>query len=165
MLCSARGIGAEEMTDGDVHAAIWHSVWVAHVHDGICLAAPQLLWCFENSADRVELVRCPAPLTFVTSRPGVVHALVGYFTAELYKDVTVSTLPETWTEGMMSWFPAVFPLAEAFSVESGSTLCASIHRKVDYNRGFVYYEWALGRTEEALDSLHNAGGWASKIFL
>ncbi|MCJ1321606.1 methyltransferase protein [Xylographa vitiligo] len=54
-----------------------------------------------------------ARLSFRTRHRGVCHGLGGYFEAELYPGIELSTNPETMerkSEGMISWFPIFFPL-------------------------------------------------------
>ena len=49
-------------------------------------------------------------VTFDIKNSGILHGIAGYFEAVLYKDVLMSILPETHSEGMFSWFPIFFPL-------------------------------------------------------
>jgi len=57
----------------------------------------------------IRFSRC----TFKIPRRGVVHGLGGYFESVLYRDVEMSTRPDTIdakSKDMISWFPIFFPL-------------------------------------------------------
>lgn len=60
--------------------------------------------------------------------PSTVHGFAGYFEAELYKGVRISTLPSTHTPDMHSWFPIFFPLAQPLRLEPAATLALSMWR-------------------------------------
>ena len=44
------------------------------------------------------------------SIPATIHGFSGYFDCVLYKDITFSTVPETFSTGMFSWFPMFIPI-------------------------------------------------------
>lgn len=62
--------------------------------------------------------------TFKIPRRGVVHGIAGYFESVLYKNVELSTRPDTIdakSKDMMSWFPIFFPLkVRSFIIHFGS---------------------------------------------
>lgn len=49
-------------------------------------------------------------LTFHINQECVLHGFSGYFDTILYKDVKLSIVPETHSQGMFSWFPIFFPI-------------------------------------------------------
>lgn len=89
----------------------------------------------------------------------LMHGFAGYFEALLYKDIKLSTLPETHTAAMLSWFPLFIPLKNPIVVDGSRPLTAHFWRRGDASR--VWYEWAIaGETR-----IHNSRGWASSISL
>ena len=43
-----------------------------------------------------------------------IMGFAGYFHMTLYKDIYLSIVPDTFSRGMISWFPALIPLRELF---------------------------------------------------
>ncbi len=43
------------------------------------------------------------------NHPVIIHGFAGYFKANLYDDVELSTVPYDHTPGLFSWFPIYFP--------------------------------------------------------
>mmetsp|Transcript_3099 Transcript_3099/g.4782 ORF Transcript_3099/g.4782 Transcript_3099/m.4782 type:complete len:589 (+) Transcript_3099:15-1781(+) len=79
-------------------------------------------------------------LRFQVEQPVTLHGFVGYFESVLYKDLKLSTLPETHSEDMCSWFPMYFPIkkpvfAKRGEVELNIWRCNS--------SGKAWYEWEL----------------------
>ncbi|UMM25701.1 hypothetical protein L5515_005413 [Caenorhabditis briggsae] len=79
-------------------------------------------------------------IEFPIDRNTDIMGFAGYFDLHLYKNVILSTVPETHTPGMMSWFPALIPLREQLRADDGDTVALKINRKVD--QGGVWYEWS-----------------------
>ncbi|KHJ99241.1 Skb1 methyltransferase, partial [Oesophagostomum dentatum] len=50
----------------------------------------------------------------------------GYFYMDLYKGISLSIVPSTYSKGMISWFPALIPLRELFRVHNGDKVSYSI---------------------------------------
>lgn len=63
----------------------------------------------------------------------------GYFDTILFGDVTLSIVPETHSPGLISWFPALFPLRDMVRLKKDAELSVEIWRRVD--DGGVWYEW------------------------
>jgi type II protein arginine methyltransferase len=81
-------------------------------------------------------------LSFTCSNcPAIVHGFAGYFTADLYKRVTLSTVPESHTPDMHSWFPIFFPLQTPVRIEADQTLTFALWRIV---RGSKVWRSHLG---------------------
>lgn len=64
----------------------------------------------------------------VDSPAALMHGLVGYFEAVLYKEVTLCTIPQYHTPNMSSWFPIFFPLSEPIEVAGGTSIDLHIWR-------------------------------------
>lgn len=82
--------------------------------------------------------------TFTIPSQGTMHGIAGYFESTLYKDVSLSTRPDTIdsrSKGMLSWFPMWFPLTAPLYVTEGSEVDISIWRLTDNKR--VWYEWVV----------------------
>jgi protein arginine N-methyltransferase 5 len=85
---------------------------------------------------------------------GELHGFAGYFEADLYPGVSLSTLPSTHTPSMFSWFPIFFPLREPALLPAGAAVGAHVARVVGRHR--VWYEWAV--TAPTPGAVHNPGG-------
>lgn len=82
--------------------------------------------------------------TFKIPRRGIVHGLGGYFESVLYRDVELSTRPDTIdakSKDMISWFPIFFPLKNPIYVPDLSELDVSMWRLTDDKK--VWYEWIV----------------------
>lgn len=66
--------------------------------------------------------------------PSALHGFAGYFQAELYKGVRISTVPATHTPGMHSWFPIFFPLAQPLRLEAGAPVVLSMWRSASASK-------------------------------
>mmetsp|Transcript_39198 Transcript_39198/g.155489 ORF Transcript_39198/g.155489 Transcript_39198/m.155489 type:complete len:132 (-) Transcript_39198:1524-1919(-) len=95
-----------------------------------------------------------AKLTFSPSESSMLTGLAGYFEAVLYDDVMISIRPESFSEGMFSWFPLYFPLRTPLLVRSGSEIEVHIWRKCSPTQ--VWYEWCI--TEPSITAIHNPNG-------
>jgi len=60
----------------------------------------------------------------------IIHGFGGFFDATLFKDVHISINPETFSEGMISWFPLFFPLRTPVYVPRNSVIEAHFWRNV-----------------------------------
>lgn len=113
--------------------------------------------------------------TFHVDLKAAVHGFAGYFEAVLYKDITLSIKPGSETDGMVSWFPIWFPLAQPLNLVDACDLDVSFWRATDGRR--VWYEWvaeshltvsrsaATKRIRLASTPLHNSGGVYSSMTL
>ena len=118
--------------------------------------------------------------TLRNSHSYTLHGLLGTFHCLLYKTskekpINISIAPNSFSNGMYSWFPLYFPLREPIIVPEGCSIRCNIWRKTDAKNpsqigGSVWYEWHV----EILDgnssvincsNLHNPGGRSSKILL
>lgn len=149
--------------------------YVVRLHRAHALAPPQAAFTFEhpnpaadaaladaadnglaNAAPAVDNSRAVA-LTFARAPEdgaGELHGFAGYFEAELYGGVTLSTHPDTHTPGMFSWFPIFFPLREPLLLAPGAPVGVAMWRVCGRHR--VWYEWAVTAPEAG--PVHNPGG-------
>ena len=96
--------------------------------------------------------------TFLRPREqGVIslHGFAGYFRAQLYRDVTLSTHPADHTPGMYSWFPIFFPVVRPLRLGVGADVEVAMWRCCEASR--VWYEWTVASEAEAV-GIHNAQG-------
>jgi len=101
-----------------------------------------------NSNDRY------AEIGFTAEVEALVHGFAGYFHCELYDGLSVSISPQTYSEGMFSWFPIYFPLRVPVLVRQGQSLKSHWWRCHDDRK--VWYEWAV--SEPSPLPVHNPGG-------
>jgi len=93
-------------------------------------------------------------ISFTAELDALVHGFAGYFQCELYEGLNVSINPDTYSEGMFSWFPIYFPLRVPVFVRSGASLKSHWWRCHNDNK--VWYEWAI--SEPVKSSVNNPGG-------
>jgi len=100
------------------------------------------------SNDRFEEIE------FTSEVEALVHGFAGYFHCELYDGLVVSISPQTYSEGMFSWFPIYFPLRVPVHIREGQRLKSHWWRC--HNDRKVWYEWAV--SEPSPLPLHNPSG-------
>lgn len=102
-------------------------------------------------------------LEFPTTHPKgtVCHGFAGYFDAQLYKGVHLSTVPGTATLNMFSWFPIYFPIRQPFYVHPGAKIALSMWRRCGPHR--VWYEWAV--LGPMAGPIHNPNGRSNYVGL
>jgi len=83
-----------------------------------------------------------------------IHGFGGYFDATLFRDVHISINPQTFSEGMISWFPLFFPLRTPVYVPRDSVVEAHFWRNVTSTK--VWYEWSL--VSPTNTPIHNPNG-------
>ncbi|KAI8473882.1 MAG: PRMT5 arginine-N-methyltransferase-domain-containing protein [Monoraphidium minutum] len=132
--------------------------YVVKLHRFYMLSPPQPVFTFEhpNTDTRIDNNRAIS-LTFPRAPEdgaGELHGFAGYFEAELYPGVLLSTHPPTHTPHMFSWFPIFFPLREPMLLPAGAAVEAHMWRVVGPHK--VWYEWAV--TRPAAGAVHNAAG-------
>ena len=93
-------------------------------------------------------------LEFNTDMDTVLHGFAGYFDARLYRDVYISTHPDTHSKDMFSWFPMFFPVKHPLLVRKGEKIVVDFWRVVDDTK--VWYEWGL--SSPVPQPIHNSRG-------
>lgn len=100
-------------------------------------------------------------LTFKARHGGLFHGFVGYFEAKLYKDVTISINPATFSDGMFSWFPIYIPIRTPQLVSEGDAIRVAFWRHCNPTQ--VWYEWAMDAPHPT--PIHNVNGVSAPIKL
>uniref|UniRef100_A0A0K0D940 Protein arginine N-methyltransferase n=1 Tax=Angiostrongylus cantonensis TaxID=6313 RepID=A0A0K0D940_ANGCA len=119
-------------------------IYVAYLRQYCALAEPKPLFTFNHPNFTMESNARSSWVSFEIDRPADLMGFAGYFHMTLYKGIALSIVPSTYSEGMISWFPAVVPLRELYRVQNGDKITLNIERKVD-NTG-VWYEWFIHHT-------------------
>ncbi|KAK9834250.1 hypothetical protein WJX81_000077 [Elliptochloris bilobata] len=135
--------------------------YVVKLHRFTTLAPTQPVFTFEHPNPAAGTAAGPdntreTPLRF--ERPGapaaVCHGFAGYFDAQLYGDVRLSTHPPSHTPAMFSWFPIFFPLRRPLHLPAGAPVQAHIWRCCSNHK--VWYEWAV--VSPTPTPIHNPNG-------
>ncbi|XP_014261585.1 protein arginine N-methyltransferase 5 [Cimex lectularius] len=100
-------------------------------------------------------------LKFHVEQDSVLNGFSGYFDTVLYKDVTLSIVPHSYSTGMFSWFPIFFPLKEPVKLKKGDELEVHFWRLCD--KKSVWYEWSI--TKPVIVPVHNPNGRSYNIGL
>lgn len=95
-----------------------------------------------------------AEIDFTAEVDSLVHGFAGYFHCDLYAGLSVSINPDSYSEGMFSWFPIYFPLRMPVSLKAGDQLKSHWWRC--HNDKKVWYEWAISAPTP--QPVHNPGG-------
>ncbi|KAF0981788.1 hypothetical protein FDP41_012445 [Naegleria fowleri] len=159
-------------------ASAFETGYVCLVHRGVVLDRPQRCFTFihpnpqvtealkeslcdeTNDTLQVPLVNNDryVSLRFKSQQNAVVHGLIGYFECQLYKDVWMSILPDTFSSGMFSWFPIFFPIETPVIVKKGEDIGVQMWRNCDHNvTRKVWYEWCV-TTNSTCSKIHNSHG-------
>ena len=89
----------------------------------------------------------------------VVHGFAGYFETVLYKDFKLSINPETFSQGMFSWFPIFFPLQNPIEVPVNTRVTVQFWRVVTETA--VWYEWSV--VHPVVTGISNSNGRSEKM--
>lgn len=131
------------------------------------IAAPQVCFTFEHpeaqewldvkeSEGSDDLERYTT-LEFQARADSVLHGFAGYFTAYLCgENCKISILPDTFSEGMFSWFPLFLPIRHPIPVKQGETISASFWRRRSPTK--VWYEWSVQTEHGTCTPIHNPNG-------
>jgi len=123
---------------------------------------PETKRCFEFKHPNVGLKSNDrhVELEFEAEADALIHGFAGYFHCDLYKDITISIEPSTFSEGMFSWFPIFFPVRHPFLVRKGDSVKMQLWR---YMQDFkVWYEYSLS-TKDVKGPIHNVNGRSYNI--
>ena len=126
---------------------------VVNFHTSFHPSSPLTLFAF--SADSGPTRSMSETLTWSPQEADyLLHGFAGYFHADLYGGVTMSTNPPTRTEGMVSWFPAFLPLRNPTLVHAGKSVSVHVYRETSMHRMFI--QWSL--IEPTASMIHNGSG-------
>lgn len=119
-------------------------LYVVNMRNMYIIAPAQPLFTFdhprndlENNNDRY------ATLTFDIKQDCNLHGFAGYFNAILYKDITISIEPSTFSTGMFSWYPAYIPIKSSITLKKDEQLKVHFWRLSDATK--VWYEWSISK--------------------
>lgn len=131
------------------------TAYVVKIHKGRTLAAAQPCFTFKhpNTSHKIDNSR-QVKLAFDVGESNLIHGFSGYFETVLYSDIKLSIVPETYSEGLFSWFPLYFPIANPIYVEAGKRIVVHMWRRC--SRSSVWYEWAV--TDPVVSAIHNPNG-------
>ncbi|KIH64111.1 Skb1 methyltransferase [Ancylostoma duodenale] len=104
------------------HYANMDQIYVAYLRQYCVLAEPKAVFTFCHPNFANDSNERSAEVEFVIDRPADLMGFAGYFHMNLYKDITLSIVPSTYSEGMISWFPALIPLRELYRVQPGDAV-------------------------------------------
>ncbi|KAI8876437.1 PRMT5-domain-containing protein [Backusella circina FSU 941] len=127
------------------------------------LAESQQLWTFIHPDDKASCHSRYGQVEFKVSQDAVMHGFAGYFDCTLYKNITLSTRPETRTPNLFGCFVFYFPLKRPMQLSCGDSIIASFWRMVDTKTAYrTWYEWTVSivKADDHEESLpiHNIGG-------
>lgn len=112
--------------------------------------------CFTFSHPNWELATNDRYLEieFTMEVDSLVHGFAGYFDCVLYGNIDMSINPDTYSDGMFSWFPIYFPLRTPVCLKEGQQLRSHWWRCSNDRQ--VWYEWTV--SGPAAQPVHNPGG-------
>lgn len=143
-------------------AADLETGYVVRIHRGF-YPCSSIKDCFAFQHPNFELLSNEryVELEFEVEVDSLMHGFAGYFDCDLYGKSKISIQPETFSEGMFSWFEIFFPLTTPVSLKKGQTVRAHWWRRVDDKK--VWYEWAL--SDPVATPVQNPGGRSYSIGL
>jgi type II protein arginine methyltransferase len=131
------------------------TAYVVRIHRGRTLANAKPCFTFSHpNRDAVIDNSRYAKLQFDVEEANVMHGFAGYFETTLYGQVKLSILPETFSEGMFSWFPLYFPIATPVYAQAGKPITVHMWRRSSSTK--VWYEWAV--SDPTTTAIHNPNG-------
>lgn len=135
--------------------------WVVLFNNVYYIDKPKELFRFvhPNKDDPIDNTRA-GTLQFTAKQECILHGFAGYFSSQLYKDISLSTEPSSHTLGMISWFPMFFPLCDPVLLADDATIEVNFQRKLDNQK--VWYEWQLSAPKKS--DWHNRDGLNHPIF-
>jgi len=122
--------------------ASFETPYVVHFQNRTELSKPQPLITFTHPSygGKIDNTRYEVK-NFEISMDSQLHGFAGYFECTLYKDIMISTLPDTHSRGMFSWFPIFFPLRNPIKLRQKDDL--QLHFWRLNNKKHVWYEWCI----------------------
>ena len=82
-------------------------------------------------------------LSFNISETCTIHGFAGFFNCRLFGDINLSTVPETHSHGMFSWFPIFLPITTPLRVNAGDVVTINVWRCTSSLK--VWYEWCMSQ--------------------
>ncbi|KAF5279735.1 hypothetical protein FQA39_LY05425 [Lamprigera yunnana] len=121
---------------------IYETPYVVHLVNYYQIALSQELYKFvhPNWSENIDNDRF-GKLRFIAPQNSLLTGFIGYFETVLYKNIMLSINPQTYSEGMVSWFPIVFSLMEPVYVKEGEIIEVCFWRM--HSEEKVWYQWCL----------------------
>mmetsp|Transcript_3808 Transcript_3808/g.5844 ORF Transcript_3808/g.5844 Transcript_3808/m.5844 type:complete len:407 (-) Transcript_3808:99-1319(-) len=94
-------------------------------------------------------------ISFAIKNSCTLHGFAGFFQANLYKGISISIAPSSFSEGMFSWFPLFIPVRVPIDLFPGDVLDGYFWRCNDDQK--VWYEWAASNGK-VTSPIHNPNG-------
>ncbi|XP_064640295.1 protein arginine N-methyltransferase 5-like [Lineus longissimus] len=143
------------------YEAPYETPYVVRLHNCHLMSPPKPVFEFTHPKwGQIDNTRY-IDLEFQIKENCVLHGFAGYFDTVLYKDVTLSIVPETHSQGMFSWFPILFPITRPMKLAKDEKLVVHFWRLV--NKKNVWYEWCV--SEPRPSPIHNPKGRSYTIGL
>lgn len=137
------------------------SPWIIHdIPYDILSTRVNELWTFKHPLGTTTNARDTFSKSITTEfkikHRGEIHGIVGFFTAQLYKDIAISILPDdtivkkesdvkfekmNHTKGLTSWSPIIMPLREPLLITDDTEVSILCSRNLDTKK--VWYEWSI----------------------
>lgn len=117
-------------------------IYVVNMRNMYIISPPQPLFSFDHP--RRDLGKNNdrySTLTFDIKQDCILHGFAGYFNAVLYKDISISIEPTSFSTGMFSWYPAYIPIKTSLTLKKDEQLKVHFWRLSDASK--VWYEWSI----------------------
>jgi len=105
-------------------------------------------------------------MNFTIQTANILYGFAGYFESSLYKDISISIYPPTYSTGMFSWFPLYFPIQNPVYIPKNAKIKVHFWRNVSEEQHKVWYEWSfedVNRSSGLGSLIHNPNGRSSSI--
>lgn len=133
--------------------------WLVYLSSAYYIDQPNEVWHFvhPNYDEMIDNERTSA-VKFAAKLDCTLHGFAGYFTSKLYKNIELSILPSTHTQGMGSWYPMLF-FCESRDLKAGEEFSVEFKRRVE-KPVKVWYEWKVDNGK-----VHNENGIVHPLLL
>ncbi|CAH0383631.1 unnamed protein product [Bemisia tabaci] len=147
---------------GKLPISQFETPYVVHQRNKYTISGSQALFTFHhpNKVEKPDNTRY-GTLKFDITQDCVLHGFAGFFETVLYKDVLLSIVPETYSTGMISWFPIFFPILEPIQLKPSDELVVHFWRLL--NKKNVWFEWTISKPVPL--PIHNPNGRSYTIGL
>ena len=143
------------------HEAPYETPYVVYLHN-VHLPSPcKELFTFKHPNWEGESNERYAQLKYTFFQNSTIYGFAGYFSSCLYRDISISIHPITYSTGMFSWFPMYFPIRQPLYIDRAEILLVNFWRRVGKNK--VWYEWSVSGPRAS--GVHNSGGKCYSIGL
>lgn len=154
-----------ERKSHDIQA--YDRIYVVKLNNYYLISEPQKLFNFKHE----DLSSDPDSksnerymnLIFESKTSTVCHGFAGYFDANLFDEISLSTVFDRATPYMNSWFPAFIPLENPLQLKKGDKIAVHFWRKE--NSISVWYQWAITHPERSRIYSQNGVGTAMSKFI